>query len=118
LLLKLRGLESDELMAALSNSTGDKSETAVEAHIPLPRETTEFWQRGASKARLCPDAQLPSVDAALVRQLGPFPLWRGSRSLLEKVSPVYAAASSKALEFFLGRPDRRRKRRSRRRRSS
>jgi hypothetical protein len=40
--------------------------------------------------------------AALLRRLARFPFWRGSIPLVEALAPVYADASPRGLDAFLG----------------
>jgi hypothetical protein len=41
----------------------------------------------------------------LPRRLGNFPFWRGAERFLDALEPVYAQASQRGLEAFLGGSD-------------
>ena len=47
-----------------------------------------------------PDAEIPPVPAALARQLGSFPFWRGEQPFLPAMERIYQAASAAAAAAF------------------
>ena len=47
-----------------------------------------------------PDAEVPPVPAALARQLGSFPFWRGEQPFLPAMEQIYQAASAAAAAAF------------------
>lgn len=127
LLFKLRGLERDELLSLISRVSGNETgraaaETPVVASTgdmeqngparagqnlgkqaagePLPVEPSIFWQGGDLPEDL-PLTQ-PVTPAALPRQLGNFPFWRGKLGLAEVLEEVYAAAATTGMEISAG----------------
>ena len=47
---------------------------------------------------------VPAIPAALVKQLGSFPFWRGKQNFIESMEDIYAAASARGVRAFLGEP--------------
>lgn len=92
LMFKLRGLEREELMAKLvpvgEPVAGMEAAPALPAE-PLRAEPASFWgaETYADPAPL--ELRIPPVPAALVRQLGGFPFWRGESPLEEGIVEVY-----------------------------
>jgi uncharacterized Zn finger protein len=68
---------------------------------PLRSDVGAFWAGGELAADPFGEVEVPATAAALVRRLGRFPFWRGARSLLEAVEPLYVQASSRGLDVFL-----------------
>jgi uncharacterized Zn finger protein len=103
LILKLRGLDRDELLNRLG---GHRAEPGTEEQPliaePLPQDPKNFWGGAAVPEDLLGDATQPAVPAALLRRLGNFPFWRGQVRLLEALQPTYENASPAGLTVFLG----------------
>jgi uncharacterized Zn finger protein len=115
LIFKLRGLEREELTGLLgaapaegaSQRPGAPPEEEGEAPAePLRPEIGAFWAGGELPADPFGEVAIPLAGAALVRRLGRFPFWRGTTSLIEAIEPVYADASPRGLDAFLGAGDR------------
>ena len=113
LIFELRGMAREELVGLLSaapaqgepggaGSTHDGEAEATVLPEPLRSETAAFWAGGELPSDPFGDVAIPVTMAALVRQLGRFPFWRGAASLIEAVEPVYAQAASRGLDVFLG----------------
>jgi uncharacterized Zn finger protein len=117
LLFKLRGMSREELVGQLGSAdpgqqgkkTGRKrgtKELAVAPPVappePLPADSASFWNGGNVPEDLFGEVQVPPVAAALPRRLGNFPFWRGTERFLDALEPVYAQASRRGLEAFLG----------------
>ena len=107
LLFKLRGLEREELIAALGKvaRTSDEpaNESTVEAALPpepLPVEAISFWQGSALPENIFGEVRTPPVNAALLKRLGNFPFWRGEENFSEAMSSIYSRASAEGLEVF------------------
>jgi len=118
LIFKLRGMAREDLVGLLgastaegeahraSHSTGDTG-APLEAEAPPPpeplrSETDAFWIGGELPVDPFGEVAIPLTAAALVRRLGRFPFWRGATSLIEVIEPVYAEASPRGLDAFLG----------------
>lgn len=89
LILKLRGLEREELPGLLP------SEAAAPSPDPEPLACEDFW----------PTGELPELGLAeprrgdgmpLIRRLGGFPFWRGQVPLPEALAPFYESAAQRA----------------------
>ncbi len=112
LIFRLRGMSREELIELLGatdigavprTSTSQTQTTANEA----PREAIaanadSFWRGGDLPADLFGEINPPPVSAALPKRLGNFPFWRGTEGFLEALDPVYAQASARGLDVFLG----------------
>jgi uncharacterized Zn finger protein len=111
LIFTLRGMSRDELLERLGREgesvAGGAVGFAVEppptvlAAEPLAREAGAFWGFHP------PDdpfgvIEPPPSPAVLPRRLGGFPFWRGETPFLDAVGPIYAAASPRGLDAFLG----------------
>jgi len=107
LLFKLRGLEREELIAALGKTAGKTIETDAEATSeaelppePLAIEETNFWQGGALPENIFGEVRTPPVNAALLKRLGNFPFWRGEETFSEAMASIYSKASAEGLKIF------------------
>jgi uncharacterized Zn finger protein len=111
LLLRLRGMDRDELLAAMNVTGADSSEAenAVEIETaaasppePLPADPGLFWKSGPAADEKPLEVRIPPVAAALTKRLGPFPFWRGKDNFLSAMEEAYAKASSAGLEVWRG----------------
>jgi uncharacterized Zn finger protein len=112
LLFKLRGLSREELFEMLgysapapSGAPGQEGQGVPEpAGEELPADPAAFW--GGAQVPQDPFGEVrPSaVLAALPKQLGTFPFWRGQAPFLEAVEPFYVKAAAFGLDIFLGLP--------------
>ncbi len=114
LILKLRGLPREDLLrrlGALETGPGrrekavpapDEAAPAAPEAEPLQTEPSAFWAGGGLPPDPFGEVEVPKAPAAVLRRLGRFPFWRGRLSLLEVLEPVYAQASARGLEVFLG----------------
>ena len=116
LIFKLRGITREELMAKMSAyaeptptpesvdppETGGGGESA--APEPLSTMLDVFWSGtpAPETARKAFDARVPAIHAALPKQLGAFPFWRGSRPFLDVMSETYLRASKTAVAIVEG----------------
>ncbi len=105
LLFKLRGLEREELIAALGKTPGNTIETtaesAAEAELPpepLAVEAANFWQGGTLPENILGEVRIPPVNAALLKRLGNFPFWRGEETFSEAMDSIYSKASTEGLK--------------------
>ncbi len=113
LLMRLRGLDREELCARLGTAgakatpSGKTAAKAVAAGEPLPADPKAFWSMGELPADFYGDVELAPVAAGLPKRLGGFPFWRGTEPFLDALEPVYRQASRRGLATFLGeRPER------------
>jgi len=100
LLFRLRGMAREELVALLGGG-GEPVEPSAKlcaasgaATQPLS-SPEEFW-RGAPLPAQQGGGRSPALDAALLRQAGPFPFWRSERNLDSTLAPLYSRASARA----------------------
>jgi uncharacterized Zn finger protein len=109
LIFTLRGLNRDILMERLAltetvNDSASESQAAPFARQePLSTEIATFW--GKADGRIDSPAavvEIPREPAALPRRLGGFPFWRGESPFLDTLNTIYAAASPKGLDVFVG----------------
>jgi uncharacterized Zn finger protein len=100
LVFKLRGMAREELIGLLGASPSPGQAQAPPE--PLRPDPGAFWAGGELPADPFGEVTVPATPAALVRRLGRFPFWRGTASLIETVEPVYAQASPRGLDVFLG----------------
>lgn len=112
LLFRLRGMSRAELIELLDETgTGAAHATPV-PHVqptaselprePLAADADAFWRGGELPADLFGDVNPPPADAVLPKRLGSFPFWRGTERFLEALEPLYAQASARGLDAFLG----------------
>ena len=115
LILKLRGVEREELVGGVAAESGigtdeatigafDEQKADRSPPEPLPVDPVEFW--GQENAEREEDvhgaARIPTVSAALPKRLGSFPLWRGRESFIPALEEIYRRASPAGLDAFLG----------------
>ncbi|MFH1138933.1 MAG: SWIM zinc finger family protein [Pseudomonadota bacterium] len=107
LLLRLRGIEREDLLKAMNVSSKAPAAESLEEEEevfppePLPTDPVLFWQAGPAGNVKPLDAAPPAVPAALARRLGPFPFWRGEDDFLSHLEGLYAKASPGGLEASL-----------------
>lgn len=116
LIFKLRGMEREELIGLLSGQPSSKgrpgrkeitseSNVAHEAPVetePLSADPGLFWGQAIPDDDPGEEVRIPSLCAALPKQLGSFPFWRGQESFLPKLEAIYRRASPGGLAVFLG----------------
>jgi len=112
LIFRLRGLSREELIEllgatsarAVPRSSAPQAQTAAPdiPREPIATGADNFWRGGALPVDLFGEINLPPVSAALPKRLGNFPFWRGTERFLEALDPVYAQASKRGLDVFLG----------------
>jgi len=112
LVFSLRGMGREELVELLGatgagaahRASAPQAQTAVldAPREPIAANADSFWRGGDLPADLFGEVNLPPVSAALPKRLGNFPFWRGTERFLEALEPVYAQASARGLDVFLG----------------
>lgn len=103
LLFKLRGLEREELIAALGKVAGTSAEPAVETALPpepLTVEAISFWQGSTLPENIFGEVRTPPVNAALLKRLGNFPFWRGEENFADTMATIYSRLSVEGLDVF------------------
>jgi len=102
LIFRLRGLDRDELLGKLSSPKKPRAGRAPGPRAePLPTDPGAFWGTPPPEADPGPVDRAPAAAAPL-RQLGPFPFWRGQRGLLGALEPVYRAAAPRGEDLAVG----------------
>ena len=103
LLLRLRGRERADFCASFDGwSQGESSGTSVaeeKESKPIPVDPGAYWSEGVESYKPLLDANKPD-PSAILRELGPFPLWRGDDDLLESLEGIYKEASERALDLL------------------
>lgn len=99
LLLRLRGMDRDQLLAQLQTAAVRRAvaEPRPESAVPLPAAPSEFWGSGSPFIyNPIPDENPPPPVVAL---LGPPGLWRAERRFDEAMHSVFALGVETAEEF-------------------
>ncbi len=115
LILKLRGMNREEIIGLLSGTSGKTTskyargksivpETGEEVSLPhevLASDVSAFWDGSSLPDDLFGEVRIPPVAAALPKRLGSFPFWRGEQRFLDAVEPIYIQASPRGMDLFL-----------------
>lgn len=115
LILKLRGMNREEIVGLLSGTSRKTTsryargksttpETGGEVSLPLEplgSDVSAFWDGSSLPDDLFGEVQIPPVAAALPKRLGSFPFWRGEQRFLEAIEPIYIQASPHGMDLFL-----------------
>ena len=109
LIFKLRGMDREDLMTGLAK-TGMVSAVASESTAttsrppePLSAESASFWGKADSRIDdLVGSVEIPHEVAAQCRRLGGFPFWQGESQFIDGLTAIYAAASPRGMDVFLG----------------
>lgn len=88
LLFELRGMPREEMLARVGVASASEAVDAEASPEPLPDEPGRFW--GVSLPHF--HEEHAAHGAALLRQAGPFPLWRGDVPLSDLLKPAYEGA--------------------------
>ena len=95
LIFKLRGITREALLSKMGPVATAPVDEPIAITLPLEPLSTAldaFWN-GTPLPTASVDARVPVIHAALPKQLGAFPLWRGTRPFLDVMSETYARAS-------------------------
>lgn len=114
----LRGMERDELLSLLNQSPKGKNDNKTSKGIAQKRKAKkragdpkqfpsrlsveEFWGINTVEVDFLGEATVPAIHAALPKQLGNFPFWRGKEKFLQTLEPMYKEASEVGLEAAAG----------------
>jgi uncharacterized Zn finger protein len=109
LLFRLRGLSRAGLVALLSRAVPrpasrharDRAPVAAKRAEPVPSEPGAFWSGGVVPP--AENVRAPETTGALLRRLGPFPFWRARAPLARALDPLYARATLRATDVYVGR---------------
>jgi uncharacterized Zn finger protein len=109
LIFMLRGLSREALMARLEASAprgtgaGRSDAAASRPREALDPECARFWEGSVGQlADPCGVVEVPREPSVLPRRLGGFPFWRGQSPFLDTMSAIYASASPRGLDMYLG----------------
>ena len=115
LIFKLRGISRDGFITLLGAASETQRRGVAEAGRkrraapvvalppePLTADAASFWSGSTLSEDFFGEVSPPPVSAALPKRLGNFPFWRGTERFLDAVEPVYAHASPRGLDVFLG----------------
>ena len=110
LLFRMLGAEMDDLlkMAKIRSSnvgnnriTKTTTTTTVKAD-PLTTDHDKFWGRQYVGNEPDLSADIPEIPAALIKQLGSFPFWRGKEKFLPTMDDIYGSASKVGQRNLVG----------------
>ncbi len=101
LLLRLRGIERDDLAPASGGAESAASQPILRGE-PLPTDAETFWGTAPVSPVDADHPQAPTLSAPLVRRLGGFPFWRGRDNFLETMSDVCERASQTGRSIWSG----------------
>jgi uncharacterized Zn finger protein len=101
LLFRMRGISREELAGRIAEPAAEEG-PSTESREPLPADPSAFWSGAPMPDDLLGETRIPPVSAALPKRLGGFPFWRAQTPLLEALEPMYASASARGWETFLG----------------
>ncbi|MCL4416067.1 MAG: SWIM zinc finger family protein [Actinobacteria bacterium] len=116
LLFKLRGMEREEFLNALQDSsatgdvtgdatgeiTGEKSKIDPE---PLPLDRNGFWEQNSALAMPVSSATPVRLHAALPKRLGSFAFWRSDKNFMDEMERIYKNASGYAESCIISSSD-------------
>ena len=106
LIFKLRGMDKEELLGNLGKLPGEAdSSVPVAPPEPIVPNGETFWNGSALPGDFLGEVFIPPVRAALLKRLRGFPFWRGNASLVDTLEPVYARASQRGMDVFVGETD-------------
>lgn len=108
-LLALRGLSREELLELVGAGRSRDEEDAGDVPAPpveLSADPGSFWSGGGLPAIPWEEPAGDERAAALLRRLGPFPLWRGEADLQATLVPAHVDASRLALGILSRTPER------------
>ena len=107
LIFKLRGSGRDELLKmaeikpARPEPRAARPEPARDIRDPLPSDPGKFWGQGLGEYDPG-DVFVPKIPAALPKQLGSFPFWRGEDDFADVMEKTYQDASQAGMAAFWG----------------
>jgi uncharacterized Zn finger protein len=108
LIFTLRGMSREALVTRLEAAAHDdadagSSEATARPRQPLEAEYHVFWEGPAGPIEdPCEIVEVPREPSVLPRRLGGFPFWRGQSPFLETMGTIYASASPRGLDVYLG----------------
>jgi len=104
LLFRLRGMDRDEFMKQLQDSTGGITPAATKVipdPEPLPVDPIAFWG-DIKKYEPLPGLSSVPLHAAIPKRLGPLPFWRSDRDFIAEMETIYQNSSGHAESQTLG----------------
>lgn len=73
-----------------------------DAPAPLPKDPVAFWGRPDQADQPYSSESISMEDAALPKQMGNFPMWRGDERFVKVMEPIYRQASVYGVNAHLG----------------
>jgi uncharacterized Zn finger protein len=77
------------------------SEPLIESNSSGNDRQADFWKGGALPSEITGHLQLPERTAALARNLGNFPFWRGQDDFWQSMDLIYKDAAGKTLKSLI-----------------
>lgn len=106
LIFTLRGLTREDLLDHLgTRADASPSDTPPPEAEPLPDDPQRFWHGDPAVPIAFASGAPPPVTAPLLRQLGPFPFWRGETDLRQTLEPLYRVAALRATALHVATPE-------------
>ncbi len=105
LVFKMRGADVEDLLKAADLRPVDVDAPASLPAEPLLTDPDKFWGREGLTGEPEMSAHEPEVPAALPKQLGSFPLWRGKEKFMPAMEEIYERASPAGMDAFLDRQE-------------
>ena len=117
LVFKLRGADREALLALVNVQAAENEREGGETYPehfcvrtpgnllppePLPADPDEFWQPTSAGKASPMAAGVPLTSAALPKQLGALPFWRGEEDFMAVLEDMYGMASQAGLEVYMG----------------
>jgi len=103
-ILNMAGFHQMDAAASNRNSQGSLPYQTLDdsGREPLLPDPDKFWGHTTLQDGSPGSAHIPSTPAALPRQLGGFPFWRGEEYFMDEMEEAYRSASPAGLDAFLG----------------
>ena len=105
LIFRMRGMDREDLVGPEFRRSAQTLEGPTLPAEPLPPELGEFWSNPLTAMREKDHAGpvvIPELSAALLQQLGQFPLWQGNQEFIPAMQEIYRTTSQRAVDLHIG----------------
>ena len=105
LIFRMRGMDREDLVGPEFRRSAQTLEGPTLPAEPLPPEPGEFWCNPLTAMREKDHAGpvvIPELSAALLQQLGRFPLWQGNQEFIPAMQEIYRTTSQRAIGLHIG----------------